>query len=217
LKTLFIRTAAALAIATAFALPATSVLAATPKDTLVVAWAIDDIITMDPAESFEISAGEVMGNSYDRLLRYDVNDPSKLVADIATKWSVSADGKTYTFDLRPNVKFASGNPLTAEDVVYSLQRAVLLDKTPAFILTQFGFTKDNVKDKIKQTGPLSLTIETDQAYAPTFVYNCLTANIASIVDMKLLMSKEANGDMGYGWLKTNYAGSGPMKVREWRA
>ena len=37
-------------------------LAATPKDTLVVAWAFDDIITMDPGESFEISAGEVMGN-----------------------------------------------------------------------------------------------------------------------------------------------------------
>ena len=216
MKTMFIRSAAALAIATAFALPA-SVLAATPKDTLVVTWAIDDIITMDPAESFEISAGEVMGNSYDRLMRYDVNDPSKLVADVATKWSVSADGKTYTFELRPGVKFASGNALSAEDVVYSLQRAVLLDKTPAFILTQFGLTKDNVKDKIKQTGPLSLTFETDQAYAPTFVYNCLTANIASIVDKKLLMSKEANGDMGYGWLKTNYAGSGPMKVREWRA
>ena len=53
--------------------------AATPKDTLVVAWAIDDIITMDPSEAFEISAGEVMGNAYDRLLRYDVNDPSKLL------------------------------------------------------------------------------------------------------------------------------------------
>ncbi|MCB2031193.1 MAG: ABC transporter substrate-binding protein, partial [Rhodoferax sp.] len=214
---MFIRSAAALAVATAFALPATSVLAATPKDTLVVTWAIDDIITMDPAEAFEISAGEVMGNSYDRLLRYDVNDPSKLVADLATKWSVSPDGKTYTFELRPGVKFASGNPLTAEDVVYSLQRVIQLDKTPAFILTQFGLTKDNVKDKIKQTGPLSLTIETDQAYAPTFVYNCLTANVAAIVDKKLLMSKETGGDMGYGWLKTNYAGSGPMKLREWRA
>ncbi|MEO7939995.1 MAG: ABC transporter substrate-binding protein [Burkholderiaceae bacterium] len=200
----------------ACALPAT-VLAATPKDTLVVTWAIDDIITMDPGESFEISAGEIMGNTYDRLLRIDVNDPSKLVADIATKWSVSADGKTYTFDLRPGVKFASGNPLSAEDVVYSLQRAVMLDKTPAFILTQFGLSKDNVKDKIKQTGPLSLTMEVDKPYAPTFVYNCLTANIAAIVDKKLLMSKEANGDMGYGWLKTNYAGSGPMKLREWRA
>ena len=192
-------------------------LAATPKDTLVVAWAFDDIITMDPGESFEISAGEVMGNAYDRLLRYDVNDPSKLIADAAKSWSVSSDGKTYSFELRPGMKFASGNPLTAEDVVFSLQRGVLLDKAPAFILGQFGFTKDNVKDRIKQTGPLSLTIETDKSYAPTFVYNCLTANIAAIVDKKLLLSKEVNGDMGYAWLKTNYAGSGPLKLREWRA
>ena len=90
-------------------------LAATPKDTLVVTWAMDDIITMDPGEAFEISAGEIMGNSYDRLLRYDVNDPSKLIADIAKTWSVSADGKTYRFELKPGLKFASGNPLTAED------------------------------------------------------------------------------------------------------
>ena len=192
-------------------------LALTPKDTLVQALAFDDIITMDPGESFEISAGEIMGNSYDRLLRYDVNDPSKLIADLARIWSVSGDGKTYSFELKPGLKFASGNPLGAEDVVFSLQRAVLLDKSPAFILTQFGFSKDNVKDKIKQTGPLTLTLETDKEYAPTFVYNCLTANIAAVVDKKLVLSNEKDGDMGYAWLKTNYAGSGPMKLREWRA
>ena len=191
--------------------------AATPKDTLVVAMAFDDIITMDPAESFEISAGEVMGNTYDRLLRLNINDPSKLVADVAKTWNVSADGKTYTFEIKPGIKFASGNPMTAEDVVFSFQRAVLLDKSPAFILGQFGLAKDNVKTKIKQTGPLTLTFETDKNYAPSFVYNCLTANIAAIVDKKLLMSKEVNGDMGYAWLKTNYAGSGPMTLREWRA
>ena len=206
--------AAALSALAAFATPA---LSATPKDTLVIAWAIDDIITMDPAESFEISAGEIIGNAYDRLLRFDVADPSRLIGDTAAKWTVSLDGKTYTFELKPGLKFASGNPLTAEDVVYSLQRAVLLDKTPAFILTQFGFTKDNVKEKIKQTGPLTLTMETDKAYAPTFVLNCLTANVAAIVDKKLVQSKETNNDMGYGWLKTNYAGSGPFKIREWRA
>jgi peptide/nickel transport system substrate-binding protein len=60
-------------------------------------------------------------------------------------------------------------------------------------------------------------MEVDKEYAPTFVYNCLTANIASIVDKKLVMSNEKDGDMGYAWLKTNYAGSGPMKLREWRA
>ena len=217
MTSIFIRSAAALAVATACALPATSVLAATPKDTLVVTWAIDDIITMDAGEALEISAGEVMGNSYDRLLRYDVNDPSKLVPDVAKSWTVSPDDKTYTFEIKSGLRFASGNPLTAEDVAYSLQRAVLLDKTPAFILTQFGFTKDNVKDKIRAVDGKSVVLLIDKPYAPTFVLNCLTANVASIVDMKLLQSKEVNGDMGYGWLKTNYAGSGPMKLREWRA
>lgn len=98
-----------------------------------------------------------------------------------------------------------------------MHRAVLLDKAPAFILTQFGLSKTNVRDMVKVTGPLTVTLETDKAYASTFVLNCLTANIASIVDRQLLLSKEQNGDMGYAWLKTNYAGSGPLKLREWRA
>ncbi len=210
-----------LTIAIAVALTATGALpdaqAQTPKDTVVVALAFDDIITMDPSEAFEISAGEIMGNAYDRLVRFDINDPSKILPDIASSWKVSEDGMTLTFDIKPGLKFASGNPLTAEDVVFSMQRAIILDKAPAFILSQFGFTKDNVKDKIKQTGPLSMSIETDKSYATSFVLNCLTANVAAVMDKKLVMSKETNGDMGYAWLKTNYAGSGPLKIREWRA
>lgn len=211
--------AASLAALVAASLPfATSpALAATPKDTLVIALAFDDIITLDPAEAFEISAGELMGNTYDRLVRLDTADPAKLVGDVAKGWKVSADGKTYSFELKPGLKFASGNPITAEDVAWSLQRAVLLDKNPAFILTQFGFTKDNVKTAIQATGPLTVTLTTDKAYAPSFVLNCLTANVASILDKKLVMANEANGDLGYAWLKTRYAGSGPLKIREWRA
>jgi peptide/nickel transport system substrate-binding protein len=211
------RRAVALAAASVLALAGTATFAATPKDTLVVALAFDDIITLDPAEAFEISAGEIMGNAYDRLLRYEVTDPSKLVGDLAKGWTVSPDGRTFAFELKPNLKFASGNPITADDVAFSLQRAVLLDKTPAFILTQFGFTKENVRERIKQTGPLTLSLTTEKVFAPTFVLNCLTANVAGVVDKKLVMSKETNGDMGYAWLKTNYAGSGPLKIREWRA
>ncbi len=190
--------------------------AATPADTLVIAFAFDDMITLDPGEEFEISTGEYIGNTYSQLVRYEVTDPSKLYGDLAKSWKVSEDGKTYTFELKPGLKFATGNPIGAEDVVWSLQRAVIMDKGPAFILGQFGFTKDNVKDKIKQTGPLSLTIEVDKGYAPTFVLNCLTANVAAVLDKKLVLSKEVNGDMGAAWMKTNYAGSGAMKLREWR-
>jgi peptide/nickel transport system substrate-binding protein len=213
LKRLVTAAAAAALLATAAA-PA---MAATPKDTLVLAWAIDDIITLDPAEAFEISAGEIMGNTYDRLVRFDIADPSRLYGDIADSWTVSEDGKLYTFKLKPNLKFASGNPLTADDVVYSLQRSVKLDKTPAFILNQLGWTKDNVETMVKKVDDLTLTIATDKAYAPSFVLNCLSANVAAIVDKKLLAEHEKDGDMGYGWLKTNYAGSGPLKIREWRA
>lgn len=207
-------TTAAAALLLCLAAPA---LAAAPKDTLVIAFAFDDIITMDPAEVFELSGGEIMGNTYDRLVRLDISDPSRLVGDVAKSWTISPDGKTYTFEIRPGQKFASGNPLTAEEVAWSLQRAVSLDKSPAFILTQFGFSKANVKEKIKATGPLTLTLATDKAFAPTFVLNGLSANVGAIVDKKLLLSKEQNGDWGYGWLKTNYAGSGPLKLREWRA
>lgn len=190
--------------------------AETPPDTLVMAWQFDDIITLDPAEVFEFSAAEIMGNSYERLIGYDLDDVSDMFGVVAESWEVSQDGKTITFKIREGSKFESGNDLTAEDVVFSLQRAVKLDKSPAFILTQFGFTADNVEQKIVQTGDYALTFEMDQAYAPTFVLYCLTSTVASVVDKDLVLEHEANGDLGYEWLKRNYAGSGPFAVRQWR-
>ena len=204
------------AFALVLGLGATPLAAATPKDTLVIADKLDSSITMDPAEVFEGTSAEVMGDIYDRLVRFSEKDPSWPVNDLAKTWSVSPDGRTYSFELKPGIQFASGNPVTAEDVAWSLQRAIILDKSPAFILSQFGFTKDNVARMIKATGPLSLTMTTDKNYAPSFVINCLTANVACVVDKKLVLAHEDKGDLGYGWLKTNYAGSGPLKLREWR-
>ncbi len=108
--------------------------AETPKDTLVEGFAIDDIITMDPGEAFELSTAEITGNTYSLLVRLDINDTSKVKGDLAESWTVSDDGLTYTFKLKPGLKFASGNPITAEDVAWSFERVVKLDKSPAFIL-----------------------------------------------------------------------------------
>ncbi|MDJ1160113.1 ABC transporter substrate-binding protein [Chelatococcus sp. SYSU_G07232] len=211
-----LRSAAAAALFVAVAGVGLSAEAATPKDTLVMAWQIDDIITLDPAEAFEFSTAEINGNVYERLIGYDYNDVSKVFGVVAESWTMSEDGRTMAFKIREGKKFASGNPITAEDVVFSLQRAVLLDKSPAFIIGQFGLNKGNVKDKIKETGPMSFSMELDKPYAPSFVLYCLTATVASVVDKKLVMAHEKDGDLGNGWLKTNFAGSGPFKIREWR-
>ncbi len=192
-------------------------MAETPADTLIQALAIDDIISLDPAEVFEISTTEILGNSYETIIGYDINDVSKLFGVVADSWTISDDGKTMSFTVKPGKVFASGNAMGAEDVVYSIIRAVKLDKSPAFILGQFGLTPDNVEAMVKQTGDLSFDFTVDQACAPTFLLYCLTSSVASVVDMDLVMANEVDGDFGYNWLKTAYAGSGPFTIREWRA
>ncbi|OYR12618.1 putative solute-binding component of ABC transporter [Brucella rhizosphaerae] len=213
--------------ALAAVMAANPALSATPADTLVEAWAIDDIITLDPAESFEISPAEVLGNAYDRLIQLDISDTSKVIPAAAESWTVSDDGLTYTFKLRKDAKFASGNPLTAADVAYTFERGVRLDKAPAFILTQFGLTGENVTEKAKAVDETTFVLTVDKPYAPSFVLNCLTATVGSIVDKKLLEEHAAkvtpsedykyDTDYGNAWLKTGYAGSGPFKIRDWRA
>ena len=212
---------------TALVAGATPSLADTPADTLVLAWAIDDTITLDPAESFELSPAEFIGNGYDMLVRLDINDTTKVTGGVAESWAVSDDGLTYTFKIKPGIKFASGNPLTAEDVAWSFERAVKLDKSPAFILTQFGLNGDNVTEKAKAVDEGTFVLTVDKAYAPSFVLNCLTATVGSVVDKKLVSEhaeavtvtaeNKYDTDFGYNWMKTNYAGSGPFKIRDWRA
>src|SRR5215471_2962277 len=133
--------------------------AATPTQTLVMAMDFADLITFDPGESYEISGQEFGANIYDRLVRYEAEDLDKLVGGVAESWSISSDSKTYTFKLRPNLKFANGDPVTADDMVWSLQRVVLLDKTPAFLFTQLGWSKDNVKTLVQATDAHTLTFK----------------------------------------------------------
>jgi peptide/nickel transport system substrate-binding protein len=59
-------------------------------------------------------------NVYEGLVKLDQD--GKIVPLLAEKWDVSGDRRTYTFTLRKNVKFSSGAPFTADDVVFSLDR-----------------------------------------------------------------------------------------------
>lgn len=202
--------------AAAVSAPGMPAWAETPPDMLVIANRIDDITTLDPAESFEFAGSDVSRNVYGKLVNFDpLNLDAGYEPDLAASWEVSEDGRTITFTMREGLKFHSGNPVTAEDAEFSLRRAVILAKTPSFILTQFGFTPENVEETIVADGN-TLKITTDKKYATSFVLNCLTSTIGGIVDKKLVMENEKDGDMGNEWLKTNSAGSGAYKVVSWK-
>lgn len=194
----------------------TPALAETPANMLIIAAQIDDITTLDPAQTFEFSGSDVNRNVYSKLVGFDPADLSGgYIPALADSWEVSEDGMTITFTMREGVTFESGNPVTAADAEYSLRRAVILNKTPSFILTQFGFTADNVAETIVADGN-TLSITTDKRYATSFVLNCLTATIASIVDSKVVMEHDVDGDMGNEWLRTNTAGSGAYTLGSWK-
>ncbi|WP_298435190.1 ABC transporter substrate-binding protein [uncultured Jannaschia sp.] len=214
---LFTRTLAGVGLAaTLLTGTATIAIAETPDNMLVIAHRIDDLTSLDPAESFEIQGSDASRNIYMKLVNLFPDDlEAGYQPEIAESWEVSEDGRTITFTIREGLTFHSGNPIRAEDVEFSLRRAVLMDKTPAFILKQFGFTPENVEQTIVADGN-TISITTDQTYATSFVLNCLTATIGGVVDKELVMANEVDGDFGNTWLKTNSAGSGAYKLVSWK-
>ena len=179
----------------------TAAFAETPKTILVVAQQLDNVTSLDPQESFEVTAAEISTNVYQKLLRPDPEKPEILRGDLAESWTVSDDRKLITFKLRQDAVFASGTPVTAEDAAFSLARAVKLNKSPAFIINQFGFTRDNVEERIRATDPHTLTVALDGTASPAFVLYCLSANVGSIVDKKTVMQHASGDDLGNNWLK----------------
>src|ERR671919_618224 len=203
----------ALALAAAAMMPVAQ--AETPASTLVMAMNIDDIISLDPAETFELTGGEVNANVYDRITVYEPGGV-ELSGGVAKSWDIADDGHTIILHVRPGQTFHSGNPVTAADVAFSLARVIKLNKTPAFIFTQFGWTPENIDQMVTATDDLTVELQIPENLAPTLVLNCLAAGVGSVVDQKVAMEHEVDGDLGYDWLKTNSAGSGPFSLRGWK-
>lgn len=205
--------------ATAIAIPLADgrARAATPPGIVVMAKAIDDVISFDPAQSYEFSDSEVDSNLYRRLVSPNLHELSKIEPDLAAAWEVSSDGRTFTFHLGQDSRFASGKPVTAEDVAFSLHRVVTLNLTPGFIITQFGFTKDNVAELIRATDPHTVVLKLPKVAATSFVLYCLSANVACVVEKATTLAHQEKQDLGNHWLTSHSAGSGPYKLTSWAA
>ncbi len=205
----------ALAAAMLLAL-AVPVHAETPADTLVIADVIDDVLSLDPHEVSEVGGVLVTTQVYQNLVTVNLDDATDILPQLAESWEISEDGLTYTFTMAEGATFSSGNPVTAEDAAWSLQRAVKLNSRSAFIITQFGFTPENVEERVRvEDGKLVVTIE--EAYSPSFFLVVLSAYVAAIVEKAPLVENEVDGDFGNAWLKGGAAsvGSGPFRLARW--
>ena len=142
-------------------------------------------------------------------------DPKlNLTPDLAERWNVSPDGTVYTFALRQNAKFHDGRPVTAQDVVYSWERAASPELQSDTVLTYLGDivgvqemhdgSADHIRGlKVIDDHTLQVTIDAPKPY---FLLK-LTYATAFVVD-------KANVESGEEWYRTPN-GTGPYKLIEW--
>lgn len=188
--------------------------AATPPDTLVIAVPLDGIISFDPAESFETVSNSSLRNVYQTLAEPNQDDPQQLAPLLARSWQPGETPHSLVFQLNPDARFVSGNPVTAQDVVFSLTRAVKLNKAPSFILGEFGWTPDNIDSQFTVINDHQLAIRWPAQIGQDLALRLLTAPVASVVDSKTALQHASNNDSGNGWLKTHSAGSGAFAIRQ---
>ncbi len=81
-----------------------------------------EVPTLDPALAEDTASTRISWDLFAGLVDFDQGN--KIIPGMAEKWDISPDGKTYTFYLRPNLKFSDGSPITASDFVYSWRRLV---------------------------------------------------------------------------------------------
>ena len=174
-----------------------------------------EIPTMDSSKSTDVTSGEVLNNVNEGLLRFGTN--SKLHPGVAKTYSVSKDGKTYTFNLRKS-KWSNGKAVTANDFVYAWQRT--LDPKTA---SQYAYLFDNIKNATKvNTGKLAvnkLGVKADGDYKlvvtldkPQAYFKMLVANPSFFPQLKSEVTKLGSK---YASNSSSLVYNGPFKLTNW--
>ncbi|RTI52549.1 peptide ABC transporter substrate-binding protein [Thermus scotoductus] len=174
----------------------------------------DDISTLDPAIGYDWQNWSIIKSIFDGLLDYEPGT-TRLKPHLADKYSISKDGRSYTFVLRGGVRFHNGRPLVAQDVKYSLERT-LNPKTQSpgqsFYLGIEGakaFVEGKAKEvtgiKVLDQRTLQITLERPDA---SFLHK-LALNFAHVVPREEV--ERWGADFG-----KHPVGTGAFKLKEWR-
>lgn len=159
----------------------------------------EDSTTFDPIKSAQNVDNWVFSNVYDVLVRVD-DKGTRLVPGLAESWTISPDGITYTFKLRP-AKFSDGSDITADDAVFSLLRT---RDNPASLWS----ASYKIIDKAEAADPHTLVITLKTPSAP-FLSQLALPNVS-------VLSEKAMKTMGEEAYAEHPVGSGAFSVKEWR-
>ena len=182
-----------------------------PANVLVIGRLISDANSLDPAQAFEFTSVWVDAQVYDTLVDFS-RDFTRAVPRLAESWTVSSDGKTYTFKLRSGAKFHSGNLVDARSVEFSIRRVFRLNLTPAFIVTDFISKPEDVA----AIGSNQVRVTFKQSMPEILMASVMANPVTAVVDPAVIQQNAASDDpMANRWLTEHDAGSGPYRLIGW--
>lgn len=177
-------------------------------------WFPQDWRSLDPAIGFDGDSIPLQKLLFRGLIDFDATG-TRLVPDQASDWNISPDGKTYTFHLKPGVRFSNGREVEAEDYVFSLER--ILDPRTGSVGQSYymdiagakEFTEGRATHVTGLSAPDRRTLVIQLA-KPSFTFRyMLTMMFASALPRDVLRQQGAN-------FRPHLIGSGPYEVRHWR-
>ena len=171
-----------------------------------------NINTLDPGRTLENETNNIDHMTYDALVTFEGEDLKTIRPSLATRWTVSPDGLTYTFTLRPNVKFASGNPMTAADFKWSFERLMNIKGNGAWLL-------DGVQS-VDSPSPTTFVMKLSRPVPALLAI--LTTPSLSPVDTKVVMANGGDAgpdakekDKAEAYLNSHSAGTGAFVLESY--
>lgn len=155
------------------------------------------VTSLDASKAIDETSTNVIQAFGDGLYAYNVK--SKLKPAIAKSKKVSEDGKTYTFEIRKNVKWSNGDPVTAEDFVYAWKRALSMRSEASKLLTSYGAAiagADDIYNGLKPADTLGVYVKNKKLvvhlqYKTTRFMDLVTQPVFFPLNQKFV---EAQGD-----------------------
>ncbi len=208
-RSLSLTAVAALALVAVYAHPVAAQSAATKSFVIGIA---ENTTSLDPARGFEPESGIILKATYDTLVTFPADNVSKILPNLASSWTISPDGLTYTFTLKDGAVFSSGNPVTSADAVFSFNRMINLKGNPSFLASTIaGVTAPDAKTVV-----LKLT-QPDPAILAKLAFSAFAVTDSVVV--KAHGGTDAVGadksDTAEAWLDNNSAGTGPYVLTKW--
>ena len=174
-----------------------------------------ELQTLDPHHAEDTASFNVQMNLYEGLVSEAAN--GDLVPGVAKDWTISDDGKTYVFNMRPEARWSNGDPLTANDFVYSFRRGVdpKTLSVYSYILTPL-LNADEItagKRPVEELGVRAIdehTLEIKLANPTPYFLGLLSHSMSTPVHRATL---EAHGEQ---WTRPgNLVGNGAFKLDDW--